>query len=100
MRGGTGDAEAWACRADLVGFLYFEGLLLMRSAANDKSQVCVNELYGFPATKEVRVFRCVLYPEEGVSDCLVCRRVLSSSMAFLIVHISLAGIIRGNGRTV
>lgn len=39
VRGGTGDAEALACRADVVGFLYFEGLLLMRSAANDKLQV-------------------------------------------------------------
>lgn len=39
VRGGTGDAEALACRADVVGFLYFEGLLLMRSAANDKVQV-------------------------------------------------------------
>ncbi|CAM9105042.1 unnamed protein product [Laminaria digitata] len=38
VRGGTGDAEALACRADVVGFLYFEGLLLMRSAANDKLQ--------------------------------------------------------------
>lgn len=39
MRGGTGDAEGWACRADVVAFLYFEGLLLMRSAANHKLQV-------------------------------------------------------------
>lgn len=44
VRGGTGDAEALACRADVVGFLYFEGLLLMRSAANDKVQVLLQTI--------------------------------------------------------
>ncbi|CAN0394165.1 unnamed protein product [Pylaiella littoralis] len=39
VRGGTGDAESLADRADVVGFLYYEGITLMRFAANDQQQL-------------------------------------------------------------
>ncbi|CAM9098482.1 unnamed protein product [Ascophyllum nodosum] len=38
LRSGRGDVEKLACRADIVAFLYFEGLILMRSAINDPAQ--------------------------------------------------------------
>lgn len=60
VRGGTGDAEALACRADVVGFLYFEGLLLMRSAANDKVQVLSLVLRSSPSPSPLLLRFCVL----------------------------------------
>lgn len=39
VRGGTGDAESLAVRADVVAFLYYEGLTLMYSNANDQQKV-------------------------------------------------------------
>ncbi|CAM9216171.1 unnamed protein product [Ectocarpus fasciculatus] len=38
VRGGTGDAESLAVRSDVVGFLFYEGLTSMHTAANDKHE--------------------------------------------------------------
>ncbi|CAN0041653.1 unnamed protein product [Scytosiphon promiscuus] len=52
VRGGTGDAESLAVRADVVAFLYYEGLTLMYSNANDQHKRARAEMTLTRALKE------------------------------------------------
>ncbi|CAM9326379.1 unnamed protein product, partial [Ectocarpus sp. 6 AP-2014] len=55
VRGGTGDAESLAVRADVVAFLYYEGKTFMHNAANDKHERAKAETTLTRALKECHV---------------------------------------------
>ncbi|CAB1121612.1 unnamed protein product [Ectocarpus sp. CCAP 1310/34] len=84
VRGGTGHAESLAARADVVAFLYYEGLTFMHNAANDKHERARAEATLTRALKECHVaatgnrrrILVNLVPLRMRMGCLPARRLL------------------------